>query len=182
MLLRHDVHDATPSTMSIKSLPQDDIDKIKSSVAITTLNGVIDGLLRNSLDASATTVYLNLDYAKGNCTLLDNGDGIPPQEFGDTGGLCKLHRKSLQELVARREKVINNLPQTPRGNHTVWMFMGEGGIFLQLWLVSLYSLSHRNTSTTDPRMRSSSTTDKCSLGDVLRVLSSKSQLSSTALG
>lgn len=78
--------------MSIKQLPQDAIDKIKSSVTITSLNGVVGCLLKNSLDASASKIQVTIDYRKGNCSVEDNGHGISPAEFQQHGGLGKLHR------------------------------------------------------------------------------------------
>ncbi|KAK0388050.1 hypothetical protein NLU13_4294 [Sarocladium strictum] len=80
--------------MSIKQLPQDVIDKIKSTVAITSMNGVVDSLLRNSLDSSATKIHVAVDYAKGDCSVEDNGQGILPTEFQSDGGLGKLHYTS----------------------------------------------------------------------------------------
>lgn len=79
--------------MTIRQLPQDVVDKIKSSVNITSLNGVACGLLANSLDAGAFKVNISIDYGRGNCTVEDDGSGIPPDEFRDAGGLGKLHRE-----------------------------------------------------------------------------------------
>ncbi|RSL63321.1 hypothetical protein CEP51_013332 [Fusarium floridanum] len=80
--------------MTIRQLPQDVVDKIKSSVNITSLNGVACGLLANSLDAGAFKVNISIDYSRGNCTVEDDGLGIPPDEFKDAGGLGKLHHTS----------------------------------------------------------------------------------------
>lgn len=77
--------------MSIKPLPGDVVAQIKSSVAITSLNSVICGLVKNALDAEATKINLAVDYSRGNCSIEDNGVGIPPLEFKDTGGLGQLH-------------------------------------------------------------------------------------------
>lgn len=77
--------------MSIKPLPGDVVAQIKSSVIITSLNSVITGLIRNSLDAEATKINISVDYTRGNCTIEDNGIGIPPSEFKDNGGLGQLH-------------------------------------------------------------------------------------------
>jgi DNA mismatch repair protein MLH3 len=79
--------------MIIRQLPQDVVDKIKSSVNITSLNGVVCGLVTNSLDAGASKINISIDYSRGNCTVEDNGSGIPPEEFKDDGGLGKLHRE-----------------------------------------------------------------------------------------
>ena len=78
--------------MSIQQLPQDVVDKIQSSVTITSLNAVACGLFKNSLDSGATKINAYVDQSRGNCTVEDNGSGIPPREFGPEGGLCKLHR------------------------------------------------------------------------------------------
>lgn len=81
--------------MSIRQLPSDVVDKIKSSVVITSLKAVACGLLVNALDAGASKVNISVDYARGNCTVEDNGAGITPDEFRDTGGIGKLHRTHL---------------------------------------------------------------------------------------
>ncbi|KAH6646070.1 hypothetical protein BKA67DRAFT_525807 [Truncatella angustata] len=80
--------------MSIQRLPEDVVAQIKSSTAITSLNEVICGLLKNSLDAGATKLNISVDYAKGNCSVEDNGIGILPAEFTTAGGLGKLHYTS----------------------------------------------------------------------------------------
>ncbi|KAG8164009.1 hypothetical protein KVR01_005927 [Diaporthe batatas] len=80
--------------MSIKPLPTDVVAQIKSSVVITSLNNVICGLITNSLDAEATRINLTVDYARGNCSIEDNGIGLPPSEFRDDGGLGHLHYTS----------------------------------------------------------------------------------------
>lgn len=77
--------------MSIQPLPGDVIAQIKSSAVITSLNGVVDGLLRNSLDAGATKINISIDYSRGNCSVEDNGLGIPPACFRKDGGLGKLY-------------------------------------------------------------------------------------------
>ncbi|KAJ0124590.1 DNA mismatch repair protein MLH3 [Diaporthe amygdali] len=80
--------------MSIKPLPADVVAQIKSSVVITSLNNVICGLIKNSLDAEATKINLSVDYSRGNCSVEDNGAGIPPSEFRNDGGLGQLHYTS----------------------------------------------------------------------------------------
>lgn len=77
--------------MSIQQLPDDVVAQIKSSTTITSLNGVITGLIKNSLDADATKITITVEYAKGNCSVQDNGSGILPAEFAPDGGLGKLY-------------------------------------------------------------------------------------------
>ncbi|KAK8129917.1 hypothetical protein PG999_002297 [Apiospora kogelbergensis] len=77
--------------MSIKPLPPDVAAQIKSSVTITSLNDAICGLAKNSLDAKATKITIFVDYSRGNCTVEDNGEGILPAEFSESGGLGKPH-------------------------------------------------------------------------------------------
>ena len=78
--------------MSIRPLPRHVAAQITSSVLITSLNDAVSGLVKNALDAGAATVNIYLDYAKGGCTVEDNGLGIPPAEFRVDGGLGKAHR------------------------------------------------------------------------------------------
>ncbi|KAK0705975.1 hypothetical protein B0T26DRAFT_725120 [Lasiosphaeria miniovina] len=80
--------------MSIRPLPGDVVAQIRSSSAITTLNDAVCGLIRNSLDAGASKINVSVDYSRGNCHVEDNGLGIPPADFGEDGGLGKLHYTS----------------------------------------------------------------------------------------
>lgn len=77
--------------MSIQPLPGDVVAQIKSSIAITSLNGAVCGLLRNSLDAAASKVNISVDYSRGYCSVEDNGHGITPASFQEEGGLGRLH-------------------------------------------------------------------------------------------
>ncbi|GKT44457.1 DNA mismatch repair protein PMS1 [Colletotrichum spaethianum] len=80
--------------MSIKPLPEDVIRRIRSSATVTSLNGVVCALIKNSLDAGATRLNITVDYSRGNCTAEDDGLGILPLEFRETGGLGKQHHTS----------------------------------------------------------------------------------------
>ena len=77
--------------MSIKQLPAGVVAQIKSSIAITSLNSVVLGLVRNSLDAQSSRINISVDYRRGNCSVEDDGLGIAPAEFHEAGGLGKLH-------------------------------------------------------------------------------------------
>lgn len=103
--------------MSIKPLPEDVVRRIRSSAAIVSLNGVVCGLVKNSLDAGATRINLTVDYSRGNCTIEDDGLGILPLEFREAGGLGKLYRKFPPPhlLVPRIGAVLH--PLTPRQTH-----------------------------------------------------------------
>ncbi|KAJ5907893.1 hypothetical protein N7495_000575 [Penicillium taxi] len=80
--------------MSIRPLSPDVVAKIKSSTSITHLSGVILELVKNSLDAHATTVYVSVDFKRGSCIVEDDGDGIKPIEFKPNGGIGKAHHTS----------------------------------------------------------------------------------------
>ncbi|KAE8448910.1 hypothetical protein EG329_008706 [Mollisiaceae sp. DMI_Dod_QoI] len=80
--------------MSIKPLPPEVIAQIKSSITITSLNGVICELIKNSLDAASTKIEINVDYNRGGCIVEDDGLGIQPSEFGENGSLGKLYHSS----------------------------------------------------------------------------------------
>jgi DNA mismatch repair protein MLH3 len=81
--------------MSIQPLPSDVVAQIKSSTTITSLNGAVSELLKNSLDAGSTKVDISVDYSRGGCVVEDDGSGILPSEFGEMGGLGKLYRGHL---------------------------------------------------------------------------------------
>ncbi|PTB73266.1 hypothetical protein M440DRAFT_22063 [Trichoderma longibrachiatum ATCC 18648] len=80
--------------MSIRPLPEHVVGKIRSSSTITSLNGVVCGLLKNSLDAGATKVNVIVEYGRGNCIVEDNGLGIVPGDFSEDGGLGKSYYTS----------------------------------------------------------------------------------------
>lgn len=96
-------HDATTGLPenAIRPLPADVIAQLRSSTTITTLNGVVLDLLRNSLDAAATKIDISVDIRRGSCTVEDNGVGIPPSEFREDGSLGKLHCAFPADLVER---------------------------------------------------------------------------------
>ncbi|KAF1946157.1 DNA mismatch repair protein [Clathrospora elynae] len=75
----------------ILPLPEEVVAKIKSSTAIVSLTGVALELLKNSLDAKATKIEATVDFARGGCTVEDDGLGISPLEFSEEGGLGKLY-------------------------------------------------------------------------------------------
>lgn len=77
--------------MSIRHLPDEVVAQIKSSTAIVSLTGVVLELLKNSLDAKASKIDVTVDFARGGCTVDDDGLGISPAEFAEDGGLGKLY-------------------------------------------------------------------------------------------
>ena len=81
------------TTPSILPLPPEVAAQIKSSTTITSLSLVVLGLLANSLDANARRVDVNVDLRRGAASVEDDGDGIPPKEFGEHGGLGKPYRE-----------------------------------------------------------------------------------------
>ena len=80
-------------TASIRPLPTEVAKQINSSTEIPSLNSVIVGLAKNSLDAGAQKIEIDVDYGRGSCTVEDDGCGIPPAEFSENGGLAKSHRE-----------------------------------------------------------------------------------------
>jgi DNA mismatch repair protein MLH3 len=90
---------AMDSVPSIRPLSPDAIAQIKSSIAITSLNTVVIELLKNSLDAHSNKINVKVEYDRGNCVVEDDGLGIPPAEFQESGGLGKLYRMYNAEYV-----------------------------------------------------------------------------------
>lgn len=82
------------TTPPILPLPPEVAAQIKSSITITSLSIVVLGLLANSLDAHARRVDINVDLRRGAASVEDDGIGIPPQEFGEDGGLGKSYHTS----------------------------------------------------------------------------------------
>lgn len=78
---------------TIKLLPLESQLQIKSSLTITSLNDAVIGLIKNSLDAQAQAVHVEVDFARGNCLVEDDGVGIPAAEFEASGGLGLMHRE-----------------------------------------------------------------------------------------
>ena len=92
--------------MSIQPLPPDVVAQIKSSITITSLNGVVCELVQNSLDANATKVEISVDYSKGSCSVEDDGLGILPSEFQPFGHLGKLYRKFVLIFTRRKADML----------------------------------------------------------------------------
>jgi DNA mismatch repair protein MLH3 len=111
--------------MSISRLPEHVRAQIRSSVEITRLSDVVIELLKNCLDAEAASITITFDFARGFCSINDNGHGIPASEFHHDGKLGQLHCTS------------------KAGRHTY----GRNGRFLFcLSALSLLSISSRQRS------------------------------------
>ena len=87
----------------IRHLPSEVAAQVKSSVVVSSLCDVVLGLLNNSLDAGARTVDMNVDLSRGMCSVEDDGFGIPPTEFLDSGGLGKPYRKGYNKCYCDKE-------------------------------------------------------------------------------
>ncbi|ORY09378.1 hypothetical protein BCR34DRAFT_568551 [Clohesyomyces aquaticus] len=98
---------------SIVPLPPDVVAQIKSSTAVTSLTGVVLGLVKNALDANARKVEVTVDFGRGGCSVEDDGVGIAPVEFREDGGLGKPYYTSkfyaLEELLGRNGTFLASL-------------------------------------------------------------------------
>ena len=83
---------------TIRPLPPQVAAQLKSSAAIPSLASVVLGLVANSLDANARKVNVSVDFSRGAASVEDDGMGIPPKEFGDSGGLGRPHRRNLNTI------------------------------------------------------------------------------------
>ncbi|KAI4727114.1 hypothetical protein E4T49_05183 [Aureobasidium sp. EXF-10728] len=95
--------DAQFTSSAILPLSEDVVAQIKSSTTITSLNQVVLGLFENSLDAQATKIDVSVDFRRGGCYIEDNGVGILPSEFRETGGLGRMYHTSKQKDNTPRE-------------------------------------------------------------------------------
>ncbi len=75
----------------ISLLPDDVRAKVFSSCEINTPENVIEGLVRNALDAHARSILVEADFARGFFAVSDDGTGIREIEFSEQGQLAKLH-------------------------------------------------------------------------------------------
>lgn len=75
----------------ILPLPPEVQAQIKSSVTITSLSEVVVELVKNSLDAQARAVYIDIDYLRGGCSVEDDGHGIPACELSEDGHLGSMY-------------------------------------------------------------------------------------------
>ena len=80
---------------AILPLPAEVAAQIKSSTSIPSLGSAVIGLISNSLDAGARKIEVNVDFSKASAAVEDDGLGISPKEFKETGGLGKLYRRNL---------------------------------------------------------------------------------------
>lgn len=82
-------------------LPLQVVQRIASGEVITGFEAVIQELVENSIDAKATTISVDLDFATNSVTVTDNGSGISLQQGLLSVARCnatsKLH--SLDELL-----------------------------------------------------------------------------------
>lgn len=140
--------DCRPSGMPaqhnpILPLPPDVAKQIRSSTAISSLNGVVVGLFKNSLDAGAARIKIEVDYRHGACTVEDDGQGIEPPEFFENGGLAKPHRECTLRLF---EYPLTSL-DTSKGD-SQHRLHGQNGTFLSsvAALSTLTVTSHHSSS------------------------------------
>ncbi|RMZ89090.1 hypothetical protein DV736_g3688, partial [Chaetothyriales sp. CBS 134916] len=98
--------------MSILPLLQTVQAQLRSSIQISTLIDVVEELVRNSLDAAATTIEVEVDFSKGYCSVGDDGVGIPANEFREEGYLAQLgctSKRDSQHAYGRRGCFLSDL-------------------------------------------------------------------------
>lgn len=88
---------------AIYRIPIESALQITSSSCISSLASYIVGLVKNSLDGSATKIAVTVEIGRGGCVVEDNGRGISPACFQDDGGLGRLNCKTLRQCMATRE-------------------------------------------------------------------------------
>ena len=97
---------------SIRPLSSEVIAQIKSSISITHLQDVIVELVKNSLDADATKIDVEVDFAKGGCCVEDNGLGIQSRELDVGGNLGQAYCKRLPDMLLMAAPDLSS--QAPR--------------------------------------------------------------------
>ncbi|KIW30674.1 uncharacterized protein PV07_06397 [Cladophialophora immunda] len=97
----------------IDLLPDEVWAKVSSSCEITSSEHVIEGLLRNALDADASSIAIEVEFSKGYISICDNGSGIKQVEFSEQGQLARLHCSSKlncsDSMYGRYGRFLSNL-------------------------------------------------------------------------
>lgn len=126
------------STAQILPLPAEVVAQIKSSIAITSLSSVVVGLVENSLDAGARKIEISADFRRGQCTVEDDGGGIPPLEFSNNGGLGKPYRKSLDPVYDLMDLIV---PDTSKNGSASMVHGGQGTFISSLAALSVLTIT-----------------------------------------
>lgn len=87
------------SRSRIERLSTADIAHIRSSVVITSLQDVVLGLVKNSLDAGATSIEVHVNFSRGSCEVKDNGCGIAMNDFAEDGALLQQYSTSKRDAI-----------------------------------------------------------------------------------
>lgn len=88
-----------PTTIGL--LPKAVRSKILSSYNVTSPEHVVEGLVRNALDAAAHSVTIEVGLARGYISVRDDGTGIQEGEFWETGQLAMPYCADQRPLLSR---------------------------------------------------------------------------------
>lgn len=140
------------TTSAIRPLPDDVAAQIKSSTTISSLEHVIIGLFKNSLDASSRRIDIDLDFGRGACTVEDDGLGIKPGDFLDNGGLGKAYRILCSSLSNLLPRDLIMFADTSKFGDTNKLHGREGTFLASLAAVSILTITshhhaHRSSAT-----------------------------------
>jgi hypothetical protein len=102
--------------------------QISSSSHITSPEQVIEGLLRNALDAEARKVVIEANLVKGQITVRDNGHGIEPFEFSVQGHLAKDNCATLFVLICSTPALMSQKARQG-GMQSEWLMVGMVAFF-----------------------------------------------------
>lgn len=130
---------STEEVMSIKRLPEEAATQIQASGRLRSLNSVICGLVKNSLDAGASQIQIHVWYRRRRCEVDDNGLGIPPSEFREEEGLlfpnC-MYQRRVRTLIGRHFRLTPE--QRPRSTPPVKIYTAKTANSCLPCLVSRY--------------------------------------------
>ena len=104
----------------ILPLPPEVAAQIKSSVAIPSLGSVVLGLVENSIDAGSRRIDISIDTQRCSCTVEDDGIGIAPQEFRETGGLVRSCRMSSIKVHNQSSKIATRYLEAQQLGMLIW--------------------------------------------------------------
>ncbi|KIV78506.1 hypothetical protein PV11_10216 [Exophiala sideris] len=112
---------------AIAPLSEEVRSRLSSAREIVSPEDVVEGLVRNALDAEAHTIAIELDLAKGYISVQDDGIGIDDLEFSENGHLAKHHC-------------------TSKSNSTRLFYGSQGRFLASLSSLSLLSITSKRSN------------------------------------
>lgn len=130
------------TTPSIALLPEDVQLGLSSAHDISSYEDVIEGLVRNALDADPTFLAIEVDFAKGYISSRDDGAGVKSHEFSEAGHLAKPYCAG--NCAFSCDRLADGLTGTSKFDTPRVSYGSHGRFLSNLSSLSLLSISSRH--------------------------------------